>query len=79
MKALEKYNSIFMSVFDVSEAELNEGFTFKDTENWNSMAHLTLITELEDAFEIMFDTDDVLHYGSYLNGIEILKRYGVEF
>lgn len=43
-----------------------------------SVAHLNLISELEDTFDTMLETEDILHYGSYLNGLEILRRNGVE-
>ena len=79
MKAIKKYNQIFCETFGVQESVLNEGFTFRDVPEWDSIAHLSLISNLEDAFDIMFDAQDILHYESYLNGIEILKRYGVDF
>lgn len=79
MTAIEKYNNIFMDIFSVEASALNEHFTFKEVENWDSMSHLSLITELEDAFDVMFETEDIIHYGSYLNGLEILKKYGVSF
>ncbi len=79
MDNLKEYNRIFCETFGVTEDVLNEGFTFREIPMWDSVAHLTLISNLEDAFDIMFDADDILHYGSYLNGIEILKRYGVAF
>ena len=78
MTNLEKYNQIFMDVLDVEESELNAGFTFKDVPQWDSVAHLSLISELEDSFGVMFDAEDILHYGSYENGKTILARYGVE-
>ena len=40
--------------------------------------HLTLIAELEEKFDIMFSADDILHFGSYLNGMKLLQRYGVD-
>lgn len=79
MDALKEYNRIFCETFDVTEEVLNDTFTFKDVPVWDSVAHLSLISKLEDTFDIMFDADDILHYGSYLNGIEILKKYGVIF
>lgn len=79
MTNLEKYKTVFTSIFGVEENILNENFTFKDVSAWDSMTHMTLITELEDTFDIMLETEDIIHYGSYMNGIEILKRYGVEF
>ena len=79
MDNLQKYKNVFMEVFNVNASELDESFTFKDVKRWDSVAHLTLISELEDAFDVLFESEDILHFGSYLNGIEILKRYGVDF
>lgn len=78
MNAYDKYIEIFVNVFEVDKSELNDSFTFKATEKWDSLAHMTLITELEDNFDIMFETEDILHFGSFTNGIKILKKYGVD-
>lgn len=78
MSNLEKYNKVFKNVLGVNEAALNERFTFKDVPQWDSVAHLSLIDALEEAFDVMFDSEDILHYGSYENGKKILGRYGVE-
>lgn len=79
MSNLEKYKKVFMDVFNVSEEILNEKFVFGEIEGWDSLAHMTLITELEDTFNIMFETEDMINYHSFNNGIEILKKYGIEF
>ncbi len=79
MNNLEQYKKVFVEIFDVEEQILDENFTFKGIEKWDSLTHLNLITTLEETFDVMFDTEDILHYGSYLNGIEILKKYGVNF
>lgn len=79
MSNKEKYQNIFMTIFNVDTEELNDTFNFKDVEKWDSLTHLTLISELEDAFDVMFETDDILHFGGYENGLKILTRYGVEF
>lgn len=78
MSNLEKYADIFCTVFGVDKSELGDGFTFKETAKWDSVAHLNLISELEDTFEVMFETEDILYYGSYMNGMAILRKYGVE-
>lgn len=79
MGNLEKYNAVFCKVLNVKADVLNENFTFKDVPQWDSVAHLSLISELEETFDVFFESEDILHYGSYLNGIEIMKRYGIEF
>jgi len=76
---LAKYKVAFVKVFNVPEDSLGEDFVFGQVPGWDSVAHLALISELEDTFDIMFDSEDILHYGSYLNGIEILRRYDIAF
>ena len=78
MSNKETYREIFKDIFGVDDSALNDGFTFKDVEGWDSFTHLTLISELEAAFDVMFEADDILHFGGYMNGMEILKRYGVD-
>ena len=78
MTNLEKYDRIFMNVFGVKKTDLNEGFTLRAVQQWDSVAHLSLISELEDTFDIMFDTEDILHYGSYENGKQILRNMGID-
>jgi acyl carrier protein len=79
MKNTEKYTQVFMTVFQVKEEALGAEFTFSNVEMWDSLAHMTLITKLEETFGIMFDTEDILSYGSFLNGKKILEKYGVDF
>ncbi len=79
MSNIDKYQKVFMDVFEVSLEELNENFVFGDVEKWDSLAHMTLIAELEDAFEVMFETEDIVSYHSYENGMKILSKYGIAF
>jgi Acyl carrier protein len=74
---LEKYNTCFKEIFG-DDARLDEDFKFGVAQGWDSMAHMELIALLEDTFDIMFETEDILHYGSYENGKTIIKKYGVE-
>ncbi len=78
MNNLEMYNQCFTQALEVSKARLDSTFTFRDTPEWDSVAHLNLITSLEDTFDIMFESEDILHFGSYENGKTILKKYGIE-
>ena len=75
---LDKYDECFIKALDVKKEELNDEFTFARVEKWDSLAHLNLVGELEDTFGIMFETDDIIHFGGYSNGKNILKKYGVE-
>ena len=79
MTNLEKYNKVFMNVLGVNEGALNDSFAFKDVPQWDSVAHLSLIDELEETFDVMFESEEILHYGSYENGKKILNRHGIQF
>lgn len=79
MKNLEKYRDIFVELFHVTPENLNNEFTFRNIDEWNSITHMALISELEDIFGVMFETDEILHFGSYTNGIRLLQGKGVEF
>lgn len=79
MSNLEKYNDVFCRILSVNADSLNDNFTFKTVPQWDSVAHLSLISELEEVFDVFFESEDILHYGSYENGKKILARYGVEF
>ena len=77
MTNLEKYNDVFCRVLNVNVDVLNEDFTFKTVPQWDSVAHLSLISELEEVFDVFFESEDILHYGSYENGKKILEKYGI--
>ena len=46
-------------------------------EKWDSVAHLKLVAELENVFDVMFDADEILAMSSYDKAIELLKGKGV--
>lgn len=78
MTNLEKYSNVFMENLQITEDKL-EGLTYQSVELWDSVGHMSLIAALEDEFDIMIDTDDIIDFSSYVKGKEILTKYGVEF
>lgn len=74
---LEKYNSIFIECFSIEKDLLNENFTYQCVASWDSVGHMGLIAALEDAFDIMMETEDIIELGSYTIGIEKLRKYGI--
>ncbi len=76
MTNIEKYNKAFIEAFAVKEQELPK-MTYQCVATWDSIGHMWLITALEEAFDIMMETDDIIDLSSYTKGIEILKKYDV--
>lgn len=74
----EKYSNVFIENLDVKEEQL-AALKYQDVPTWDSVGHMGLVSELEDAFDIQFETDDIVDFNSYQKGMEILAKYGVEF
>lgn len=45
---------------------------------WDSMAHMDLMRDREDIFDIQIGTVDVLDFADYNKGKIVLGRYGVQ-
>ena len=78
MTNLEKYNNVFMENLQLTEDQL-AGLQYQGVELWDSVGHMSLGAALEDEFDIMIDTDDIIDLSSFEKGKEILAKYGVEF
>ena len=78
MEKLEKYNNAFVQVFGAKLEELDENYGKDTVDEWDSVHQLSLVAELEEAFDIMFDPEDIMEMVSYANGKEILKKYEIE-
>ena len=77
MSNKEKYISAFAEALEIDKEGV-EGLSYQSIPEWDSVGHMSLIAELEDAFDIMMDTDDIIDFSSFEKGIEILKKYDVE-
>jgi len=78
MSNVEKYNNAFTEVFGIDESKL-AGLIYQSMPEWDSVGHMSLIAALEDAFDIMMETDDIIDLSSYEKGKEILAKYDIEF
>lgn len=75
----KKYLKVFTEALGIS-AEEAIGLQYNSIQAWDSVGHMGLIAALEDAFDIMMDTDDIIDLSSFEKGKEILaKNYGIEF
>ena len=78
MNTLDTYNSIFVETFQVEEKDLNTAFNADTVENWDSVCQLSLVTNMEDSFDIMMEPEDIIGFKSYEVGKTILAKYDVE-
>ncbi len=72
----EKYVAAFVENLDVKEEQVY-GLEYQAIPAWDSVGHMGLIAAIEDAFDIQFETDDIVEFNSFEKGIELLKKNGV--
>ena len=78
MENIEKYKNAFMQAFGTKAEELNDQYGKDTVEEWDSVHQLSLVAELEEAFDMMFDPEDIMEMTSYAKGKDLLKKYEIE-
>ena len=76
--ALQQVLAVFSEVLSLP-ADVDPGsLRYAETAGWDSLAHMELVTSLEDRFDVMFETDDILGMRDLPAAIEILGRLGAD-
>ncbi len=79
MSNLEKYIDAFVTSFEI-EADKVPGLEYQGIEAWDSVGHMGLMAAIEEAFDIMMETDDIIDFSSFEKGKEILAtKHDVQF
>lgn len=77
MENLEKYKNVFIESFQIKKSQL-EGLKYQDVEEWDSVGHMGLMSDLEEVFDIEMDIDDIIDFSSFEKGMEILAKYNIK-
>ena len=73
----QKYQDIFVKSLSLEKNKFNENIKYNEVPEWDSIGHMTLMSDLEEGFGIAMEIDDIVDFSSYKKGIEILKKYKV--
>lgn len=74
-----KYDQVFMTAFSLKASDLTDDLKYNSIQAWDSVGHMGLISELETAFGISMEMDDIIDFSSYKKGMELVSKYGVTF
>lgn len=75
----EKLKRAFHNGLGIQSDTDFESLEYAKSKEWDSVAHMQLIAAIEDEFDIMIDTDDVIAMSSYPVAKQILSKYEVSF
>lgn len=75
----QKLKSIFAEALGVSEEKITKRLQSNESTEWDSVAHMNLISGIEDGFEIELEDDDLFAMVSWNTTKEIVGKYGISF
>ncbi len=79
MSNIQKFTKAFSNALMITEDKIVDSLKYQSIPEWDSVSHMVLITELEDAFDISLDTEDVIDLSSVDKAKKILTRHNIAF
>lgn len=73
---MDKYMEAFISAFEITEDEARK-MKYLESEIWDSMGHMVLLSELEERFNIEFEPEEMIQIKSFDEGLEVLRKKGI--
>ncbi|MDO6691744.1 acyl carrier protein [Aliiglaciecola sp. 3_MG-2023] len=79
MNNQERIKQAFSDSLAIPLEKVSDDLAYNSIPEWDSTAHMILIAELENLFNVMLDTDDIIDMSSVAKAKEILAKYEIEF
>ncbi len=81
MENKEKLTKAFTESLGIEPQLVTDELTYNTIPQWDSTAHMVLIAELENVFDVMLDIDDIIDLSSVAQAKIILQKYddNIEF
>lgn len=75
----ERLKNCFVENLGIEPAQVVDGLQYNSIPQWDSVGHMALVAGLEDTFDVMFDTDEIVGMSSVAIARETLQKKGVAF
>ncbi|MFM5499526.1 acyl carrier protein [Aeromonas sp. 602293] len=70
---------VFAEALGLDIGSVSDELAYNSIPQWDSVAHMGLIAQLEDNYGVLLDTDDIIDMSSVGKARELLAKYGVAF
>lgn len=77
VSADEKLKDILAKVLLIDKSDINDSMSRKSVKEWDSMAHLMLVSEIESAFEVTMNDDDIMEIQTVTDIKKTLKKLDI--
>ena len=70
----ERLNDVFREVFDDDSITVTETTTAADIDGWDSLMHITLISAVEDEFDVAFQMKEVVNMKNVGDMVDVIEQ-----
>lgn len=79
MSNLNNYKNTFKEALGLDAKIDLDKLEYNQIPEWDSIGHMTLVSSLEEKFEITLNTEDIVDFSSFSKGKDILSKYKIDF
>lgn len=72
----DKVVAVFARVLGIAPDAIHDELRYATIPQWDSIAHMSVVGALEEAFGVMIDMDEVIDMSSVGKAREILRKHG---
>ena len=75
----EKLISCFTNALKIQKDLVIDSLKYQSIPQWDSIAHMALVAEIENLFDVMLDTEEILDMSSVSEVKKILGNHEINF
>lgn len=75
----QRLKKIFADSLDLPIERITDDLTYNSIPEWDSVAHMNLISALDEELDTMIETVDIIAIRTFKAAKEILVKYGMRF
>jgi len=77
MTTHQRLTKVFVQSLELPETTGVEKLTYREHKSWDSVGHMRLVAALETEFSVLLETEQILDFSNFKQGLEILKAHGI--
>lgn len=67
----------FVNTMAIPQEQVTLALAYQSIPQWDSVAHMALVAEIENTFNVTLDTDDIIGMSDVAKAVAILRKHGV--
>ncbi len=74
----ERLASAFRAALGLGPEVEVTSLEYRGVPEWNSVGHMQLVAAIEDEFDLLLETEQIIDMSSFAKALEILSSHGID-